>query len=52
MTNLRMTVLLTGATGSIGRLVVDEVIRQGHAVGTAWGRTTAVATCIGRGTIC
>jgi uncharacterized protein YbjT (DUF2867 family) len=28
----RMTVLAAGATGSIGRLVVDEAIRQGHAV--------------------
>ena len=28
----RMTVLVVGATGSIGRFVVDEAIRQGHAV--------------------
>jgi len=28
----RMNVLAVGATGSIGRLVVDEAIRQGHAV--------------------
>lgn len=27
-----MTVLVVGATGSIGRLVVDKAIRQGHAV--------------------
>src|SRR5208282_2869231 len=27
-----LTVLVVGATGSIGRLVVDEAIRQGHAV--------------------
>jgi uncharacterized protein YbjT (DUF2867 family) len=27
-----MTVFAVGATGSIGRLVVDEAIRQGHAV--------------------
>ena len=27
-----MTVLVVGATGSIGRLVVEEAIRQGHAV--------------------
>jgi uncharacterized protein YbjT (DUF2867 family) len=27
-----MTVLAVGATGSVGRLVVDEAIRQGHAV--------------------
>jgi FlaA1/EpsC-like NDP-sugar epimerase len=29
MANLRMTMLIIGATGSIGRLVVGEVIRQG-----------------------
>lgn len=28
----RMTVLVVGATGSIGRLVVEEAARQGHAV--------------------
>jgi uncharacterized protein YbjT (DUF2867 family) len=28
----RMSVLVVGATGSIGHLVVDEAIRQGHAV--------------------
>jgi len=28
----RMTVLAVGATGSIGRLVVEEALRQGHAV--------------------
>ena len=27
-----MTVLVLGATGSIGSLVVDEALRQGHAV--------------------
>jgi uncharacterized protein YbjT (DUF2867 family) len=27
-----MTVLVVGATGSIGRLVVDEALRQGHVV--------------------
>jgi uncharacterized protein YbjT (DUF2867 family) len=32
MTADKMTVLVVGATGSIGRLVVDEAIRQGHAV--------------------
>jgi uncharacterized protein YbjT (DUF2867 family) len=32
MTILRMTVLVIGATGSIGRFVVNEAIRQGHAV--------------------
>src|SRR3954471_9095016 len=28
----RLTVLVVGATGSIGRLVVDEAVRKGHAV--------------------
>jgi uncharacterized protein YbjT (DUF2867 family) len=32
MTTPRMTVLVVGATGSIGRLAVDEGIRQGHLV--------------------
>jgi uncharacterized protein YbjT (DUF2867 family) len=32
MSILRMTVLVVGATGSIGRLVVEEAARQGHAV--------------------
>ncbi len=32
MTNPRMTILVVGATGSIGRLVVEEALRQGHAV--------------------
>jgi uncharacterized protein YbjT (DUF2867 family) len=32
MTIPRMTVLVVGATGSIGRLVVAEAVRQGHAV--------------------
>src|SRR5271157_3868526 len=32
MTSPRMTVLVVGATGSIGRLVVEEALRQGHAV--------------------
>jgi uncharacterized protein YbjT (DUF2867 family) len=32
MTSLHMTVLVVGATGSIGRLVVEEAIRQGHTV--------------------
>ncbi len=32
MTIPQMTVLVVGATGSIGRLVVEEAIRQGHAV--------------------
>jgi len=29
---MKMTVLVVGATGSIGKLVVDEAIRQGHSV--------------------
>src|SRR5271165_2779505 len=32
MTVPHMTVLVVGATGSIGRLVVEEAIRQGHSV--------------------
>jgi nucleoside-diphosphate-sugar epimerase len=32
MTIPRMTVLVVGATGSIGCLVVEEALRQGHAV--------------------
>jgi uncharacterized protein YbjT (DUF2867 family) len=32
MSNSRMTVLVIGATGSIGELVVEEAIREGHAV--------------------
>ena len=32
MSTPRMTVLIVGATGSIGRLVVEEAIRQGHGV--------------------
>jgi uncharacterized protein YbjT (DUF2867 family) len=32
MTVTRKTVLVVGATGSIGRLVVEEAIRQGYAV--------------------
>jgi uncharacterized protein YbjT (DUF2867 family) len=32
MTVPRMTVLVVGATGSIGCLVVEEALRQGHAV--------------------
>jgi len=32
MTIQTLTVLVVGATGSIGRLVVDEAIRQGHTV--------------------
>jgi uncharacterized protein YbjT (DUF2867 family) len=32
MTIPRMTVLVVGATGSIGLLVVEEAIRQGHTV--------------------
>ena len=32
MTRFRMRVLVVGATGSIGRLVVEEAIRAGHPV--------------------
>ena len=32
MSKPRLTVLVVGATGSIGRLVVEEAIRKGHAV--------------------
>lgn len=32
MTSTKMTVLVVGATGSIGRLVVEEALREGHAV--------------------
>jgi uncharacterized protein YbjT (DUF2867 family) len=32
MANTKMTVLVVGATGSIGRLVVEEALREGHAV--------------------
>lgn len=32
MSNTRVTVLVVGATGSIGRLVVEEALREGHAV--------------------
>lgn len=28
----RLTVLVAGATGSIGRLVVEEALRKGYAV--------------------
>jgi uncharacterized protein YbjT (DUF2867 family) len=42
MTNPRMTVLVVGATGSIGRLVVDEALRQGHSV-RAFVRSAAKA---------
>jgi uncharacterized protein YbjT (DUF2867 family) len=32
MSNPRLTVLVVGATGSSGRLVVEEAVRKGHAV--------------------
>ena len=32
MSTPRMTVLVVGATGSIGCLVVEQAIRQGHTV--------------------
>ena len=31
-----MRVFAVGATGSIGRLVVEEAIRRGHAVRAPW----------------
>ena len=42
MTNPRLTILVVGATGSIGRLAVDEALRQGHTV-RALVRTAAKA---------
>jgi uncharacterized protein YbjT (DUF2867 family) len=39
MTNAPKTVLVVGATGSIGRLVVDEALRQGHVVRALVRRT-------------
>ena len=32
MSHQHLTVLVVGATGSIGRLVVEEAVRKGHAV--------------------
>ena len=32
MSHPRLTVLVVGATGSIGRLVVEEAVRKGYAV--------------------
>jgi len=32
MSNPRLTVLVVGATGSIGRLVVEEAVSKGRAV--------------------
>lgn len=32
MSDLGMLVLVVGATGSIGRLVVEEAVRRGHKV--------------------
>ncbi|HVH57866.1 MAG TPA: NAD(P)H-binding protein [Vicinamibacterales bacterium] len=32
MSNPRLTVLVVGASGSIGRLVVEEAVRKSHAV--------------------
>jgi uncharacterized protein YbjT (DUF2867 family) len=32
MIKKKMTVLVVGATGSIGRLVVEEALREGHTV--------------------
>jgi len=42
MATPKLTVLVIGATGSIGRLVVEEALRQGHNV-RALVRTTAKA---------
>ena len=42
MTNFRMTLSVVGSAGSIGRLVVDEAIRQGHKV-RALARTSGKA---------
>jgi uncharacterized protein YbjT (DUF2867 family) len=42
MTDPRLTILAVGATGSIGSLVVEEAIRQGHAV-RALVRSTSIA---------
>ena len=47
MTTPRMTVLVVGATGSIGRLVVEEALWQGHAV-RALVRTSDKARTIPR----
>src|ERR1700712_543303 len=43
MTNAVLNVLVIGATGSIGRLVVDEALRHGHKV-RAMIRTAAKAS--------
>ncbi len=32
MTNRKLNLLVVGATGSIGSLVVEDAMRQGHAV--------------------
>jgi uncharacterized protein YbjT (DUF2867 family) len=48
MTSPRMTILSVGATGSIGRLVVEESLRQGHAV-RALVRDAAKARRLPRG---
>jgi nucleoside-diphosphate-sugar epimerase len=42
MTVPRMTVLVVGATGSIGRLVVEEAIRQGYAVRALGGGSAPI----------
>ncbi len=42
MPNPKLRILVVGATGSIGRLVVEEAVRQGHAV-HALVRTTEKA---------
>lgn len=53
MTARPTTVRVVGATGGIGRLAVDEAIRQGHAVRAHLMETTAspcvAGTLIGQG---
>jgi uncharacterized protein YbjT (DUF2867 family) len=48
MTDRLLTILAVGATGSIGSLVVEEAIRQGHAV-RALVRTASKARQLSRG---
>jgi uncharacterized protein YbjT (DUF2867 family) len=48
MTDRLLTILVVGATGSIGSLVVEEAIRQGHAV-RALVRTASKGRQLSRG---
>jgi hypothetical protein len=48
MPRSKVTVLVVGATGSIGRLVVEEALRQGHAV-RAFVRSEAKARQLPQG---